>query len=128
MKSHPPRIGHPGRLLAVLTHGTSVSLAEMWGRHLGQFHRNGRANWKAPAMFSIHAISQVCGRAYRRIGCFGVVHLATTRHAPPAFRPASAEQSSDDLQGKMQGGIPAFSHFARRHYEKRRFCVRMKLA
>jgi hypothetical protein len=31
--------------LAVLTHGTSISLAEMWGRHLGETYRNGRANF-----------------------------------------------------------------------------------
>jgi len=33
----------------VLTHGTSISLAEMWGRHLGVKYRNGRAKIVAAA-------------------------------------------------------------------------------
>jgi len=47
---HSPRFGPSWTVeLAVLTHGTSISLAEMWGRHLGVMYRNGRAKIVATA-------------------------------------------------------------------------------
>jgi len=54
--------------IAVLTHGTSISLAEMWGRHLGGAYRNGRAKPADGIKFRVHAISQVSRRARRQIG------------------------------------------------------------
>jgi len=56
-----------GVQFAVLTHGTSFSLAEMWGIHLACSYRNGRASARSLRQPKVHAVSQVCIRASRHL-------------------------------------------------------------